>query len=193
MYGEGDMTGTSDELIEGLGSLMNQANAQRLKHSERTAKLILRLGARMDLHEEEFVLLRQGMLMHDIGKTEIPEGLLNKRGPLTQEEWKVMKRHTEIGFRLVNRIPVPKPVAEMVLYHHENWDGTGYPEGLRGEAIPFYARLAAVVEVWDALTHVLPYRPAWKKEDAMNYLQDQSGLKFDPQIIPEFIRLVNSL
>lgn len=184
------MTASEDSTIDGLGKVLDQANTHRIKHSERAAKLILHLGQRMNVPEAGLVMLRQGMLLHDIGKTQIPESITGKRGPLTQDEWKVMKCHPEIGFQMVKRTPYPPEVAEIVRYHHENWDGSGYPHGLAGEAIPFYARMAAIVEVWDALLHSLPYRPAWKKADALAYVKEQSGQKFDPQIVAVFVEMI---
>ncbi len=174
-----------------LGKVLNQANTQRIKHSERTSRLIFHLGQRMGLPETSLAYLRQGMLMHDIGKTEIPDQILTKREPLTQDEWKVMKRHPEIGYKIVCCGQTPPEVAEMVLYHHENWDGTGYPKQLKGEEIPLFARMAAIVEVWDALLHVLPYRPAWKKNDALEYIRQEAGLKFDPELAAVFIEIMS--
>lgn len=176
--------------VEGLGKALDQANIQRLKHSERAARLIVRLGKEMGVSESDLAHLRQGMLMHDVGKTQIPAKITGKHGPLTQEEWKVMKRHPELGYQIVNQAQGPKAVAEIVRYHHENWDGTGYPHGLSGEAIPLYARMAAIVEVWDALTHALPYRPPWKKADALAYVKEQAGQKFDPKIVAVFVEMV---
>lgn len=184
------MTLSDDASIEGLGQMLDQANVHRVKHSERAARLILSLGQPLGIPEAGLALLRQGMLLHDIGKTQIPDRITNKRGPLTQEEWKIMKRHPEIGYQMVNRIPYPAEVADIVRYHHENWDGTGYPQGLCGEAIPYYARIAAIVEVWDALLHNLPYRSAWKKSDALAYVKEQAGQKFDPRIAAVFVEMV---
>ncbi len=184
------MTVSDDAALGNLGKSLDRANIQRMKHSERAARLIFRLGERMGVPESGLVLLRQGMLMHDIGKTQIPDRIINKRGPLTQDEWKVMKQHPEIGYQLVSRVPYPVEAAEIVRYHHENWDGTGYPHGLAMEAIPLYARMAAIVEVWDALLHNLPYRPAWKKEDALLYIKEQAGQKFDPQIVSVFTGMI---
>ena len=188
--GEASMTSADESSVVGLGKVLDQANIHRVKHSERAARLLLHLGRRMDIPEAKLVLLRQGMLLHDIGKTQIPDSINNKRGPLTQEEWKVMKRHPELGFQMVNRVPYPREVAEIVRYHHENWDGSGYPDGLCGEAIPLHARMAAIVEVWDALLHNLPYRPAWKKSDALEYMKEQAGLKFDPQVVAVFVEMI---
>jgi putative nucleotidyltransferase with HDIG domain len=184
------MTVSEDGTIKGLGNVLDQANIQWVKHSKRAARLVVRLGQKMGLPEAGLVILRQGMLLHDIGKTQIPDNIMNKREPLTQEEWRVMKRHPEIGFQIVSRVPYPPEVAEIVRYHHENWDGTGYPQGLCEEAIPLYARMAALVEVWDALRHNLPYRPAWKKCDALAYIKEQAGQKFDPQIVAVFVEMV---
>jgi putative nucleotidyltransferase with HDIG domain len=152
--------------------------------------LIARFGQKLGISADGLNLLSQGMLLHDIGKTQIPDSISNKRGPLTQEEWKVMKRHPELGYQIVSRDACPPEVTEIVRYHHENWDGTGYPKGLCGEAIPYYARIAAIVEVWDALLHNLPYRPAWKKADALAYLKEQAGQKFDAQLVAQFIAMV---
>jgi putative nucleotidyltransferase with HDIG domain len=187
------MTASENSTIDGLGKELDQDNIHRIKHSERAALLILQLGQRMNVPEAGLVLLRQGMLLHDVGKTQIPKNITGKRGPLTQDEWKVMKCHPEIGYQMVKRAPYPPEVAEMVRYHHENWDGTGYPHGLAGEAIPLYARMAAIVEVWDALLHSLPYRPAWKKDEALAYVKEQACQKFDPQIVAVFVEMVDDI
>ncbi|WP_299025520.1 HD domain-containing phosphohydrolase [uncultured Thermanaerothrix sp.] len=160
-------------------------------HSDRVVRLTLALGQRLGLQGQDLDDLRYGALLHDIGKIGIPDSILLKPGPLTPEEWAVMRQHPQVAYDLLKDIPFLKRAVEILYAHHERWDGSGYPRGLRGEEIPLGARIFAVVDVWDALTNERPYRPAWSPEQARAYLQEQAGILFDPQVVTTFLTLLD--
>jgi HD-GYP domain-containing protein (c-di-GMP phosphodiesterase class II) len=122
-------------------------------------------------------------LLHDVGKLGIPENILNKPGPLDEAEWKIMQSHPQLAYDLLSSVNYLAPALDIPHYHHERWDGSGYPEGLREDQIPFPARLFAVVDVYDALTSTRPYRPAWSRQVVLNYIQQSSGKLFDPTVV----------
>ena len=122
-----------------------------------------------------------------LGRLEFPDNILLKPGPLTDEEWKIMRTHPEIAFRVLSPLAYLRPALDIPHDHHERWDGNGYPRGLKGEEIPLAARIFAVVDVWDALTSDRPYRKAWTEEKALAYIREQSGKHFDPQVVETFL------
>ena len=158
-------------------------------HSQRVVSLALKLGQEMGLTEGNMEVLRKGGLLHDIGKIGIPDNILRKPGNLTLKEWKVMRTHAQRGYELMYSVSNLKPAAVIALCHHERWDGSGYPRGLKGKAIPLEARLFAVVDVWDALISPRLYRRAWSKEKAFGYIVENSGKLFDPAVVEAFVRL----
>lgn len=159
-------------------------------HSERVVRLSLALGRRLGLQGQALDDLRYGALLHDIGKIGIPDSILLKPGPLTPEEWAIMRQHPQTAYDLLKDIPFLRRAVEILYAHHERWDGSGYPRGLKGEEIPLGARIFAVVDVWDALTSERPYRPAWSPQKARAYLQEQAGVLFDPQVVAVFLALL---
>jgi HD-GYP domain-containing protein (c-di-GMP phosphodiesterase class II) len=146
----------------------------------------------MGVEESQLVHVRRGALLHDIGKVGIPDSILVKPGPLTEEEWAVMKRHVSDGYELLAPIPFLQQALDIPYCHHERWDGTGYPRGLKGEEIPLAARIFAVIDVWDALCSDRPYRKAWPRQKAREYIQSLSGSHFDPRVVDTFLRLMQS-
>lgn len=130
--------------------------------------------------------------MHDIGKLGVPAHILKKPGPLDTEEWKVMRRHPEIGHQIlsVSDAPLFQLAAEISLGHHERWDGSGYPKGLKGDAIPLSARIVALADVFDALTSVRPYKPAWSVDDSMAHIKEGAGGHFDPRLVEVFVAIL---
>ena len=154
-----------------------------VRHGVRTAILAAALARRLGLDAGTVRRLRLAALLHDIGKVGVPGAVLRKPGPLTDEEWAAVRRHPEVGAEIVARVPGLTPVAEIILAHHERWDGSGYPRGLKGEEIPVEARILAVADVYDALRSDRPYRPAWSEEEALSYIRAQSGRLFDPRVV----------
>jgi HD-GYP domain-containing protein (c-di-GMP phosphodiesterase class II) len=152
--------------------------------------MTLRLAASMGIGPEEQVHIRRGALLHDIGKMGVPDDILRKPGPLTEEEWVIMRRHPQLAYNMLISISYLRPAIDIPYCHHEKWDGTGYPRGLKGELIPLVARIFAVVDVWDALSTDRPYRNAWPADKVWQYIRDQAGLHFDPHIVELFLKLI---
>jgi hypothetical protein len=161
-------------------------------HSQRVTSLSMALAARLDLGDEAISAVRKGALLHDVGKIGIPDNVLNKPGALDAAEWELMRRHPRIGHDMIAGVPYLSGALEITLHHHEHWDGSGYPDGLAGTSIPVAARLFSIVDVFDALTSDRPYRSAWNKEKALDYLKAQKGIQFDPEILDVFISMVEA-
>lgn len=128
--------------------------------------------------------------MHDIGKMGIPDNILLKPGPLTPDEWETMKKHPVYAYEMLRSIDYLQPALDIPHYHHEKYDGTGYPTGLKGEQIPLPARIFAIIDVWDALTSDRPYRKSWAEDKVFEYIRENAGIHFDPTITEEFLKLV---
>ena len=176
--------------IEGWSATLELRDKETQGHSDRMLELSEKLGRRMGLNEKQLQDLQYGVLLHDIGKMAVPDAILNKPGPLNEEEWTVMRQHPQYAYDLLSKIPFLRGAMDVIYCHHERWDGSGYPRGLKGEQIPLYARIFAIVDVWDALTHDRPYRQAWSIEKALAYLQEQAGIQFDPQVVETFTALI---
>ena len=179
-----------DETIQGWATALEMRDSETQGHSARVCELTIALARKMNIPEKELVHLRRGVLLHDIGKMAIPDAILHKPGPLTDEEWRVMRRHPEYARTYLIKVPFLGPALDIPYFHHERWDGSGYPNGLVGENIPLYARVFAVVDVWDALTSDRPYRQAWPPEKTLAYLQTEAGRQFDPRVVAAFVELV---
>ena len=161
-------------------------------HCERVSILTAHLAARFNYENENMQYVLTGALLHDIGKLNIPDHILLKPGKLDEEEWQIMRTHSDHGYQMLNQIHLLRPCLDIVRYHHERWDGAGYPRGLAGVAIPFSARLFSIVDVWDALTNDRPYRPAWSNSRAKAYIKEQSGTHFDPTVASTFLDMVDN-
>ena len=159
-------------------------------HTLRVTELTLKLAHAMGISDEELVHIRRGALLHDIGKLGISDAILFKPGILTEAEWKVMKQHPVLGYALLSPMAFFKPALDIVYCHHERWDGSGYPRGLKGEDIPLTARIFALADVWDALLADKPYRRGWHADNVILYIKDQSGKMFDPQVVTVFLKLI---
>jgi HD-GYP domain-containing protein (c-di-GMP phosphodiesterase class II) len=138
------------------------------------------------------VHIPRGVLLHDIGKMAIPDHILLKPGPLTEDEWQVMRQHPIFAYRMLSGIPFLEPALEIPYCHHENWDGSGYPRGLKGEEIPLGARIFSLVDGWVAISGDRPYRLAWTPDAVRAYILQQAGKLFDPNLAPVFIRLLDA-
>jgi HD-GYP domain-containing protein (c-di-GMP phosphodiesterase class II) len=155
--------------------------------------LTLKLACKLGLKESELVHVQRGVLLHDFGKMTIPNAILRKPEPLSEEEWGVMRKHPEYARTYLMKISFLALALDIPYCHHEKWDGTGYPRGLKGEEIPFSARIFAVVDVWDALISDRPYRQAWSREKALEYIREQSGKYFDPCVVKAFDEMQKNL
>jgi HD-GYP domain-containing protein (c-di-GMP phosphodiesterase class II) len=143
----------------------------------------------MGMSEADLVHVRRGALLHDIGKMGVPDGILLKAGPLSEEEWVVMRRHPTYAFEMLSPIQYLRPALAIPYCHHEKWDGSGYPRGVHGTQIPLEARIFAVIDVWDALTSARPYRAAWTVAQARTHISGQAGSHFDPEVVAAFLRV----
>lgn len=181
-----------DSTIEGWSRTLDLRDKETEGHTQRVAEITLRLAIAMGVDREELVHIRRGAILHDIGKVAIPDEILFKPGPLSEEEWTVMRRHPAIAVELLTPITYLTCALEIPHWHHEKWDGSGYPDHLKGEQIPFSARIFAVADVYDALTSNRPYRGAWSKIEAIQYIECQSGKYFDPRVVQEFLKLVRA-
>jgi HD-GYP domain-containing protein (c-di-GMP phosphodiesterase class II) len=159
-------------------------------HSERTARTAVQLGLRLGLDEDTLRALARGGYLHDVGKIAISDAILNKPGALTPEERAIIERHPRAGYDFVAPVPALAEVLSAVLHHHERWDGTGYPDRLRGEDIPLIARVVAVADVWDALTSDRSYRPGFAPQVALAHITAGRGSHFEPALVDAFLALV---
>lgn len=183
-----DLVSTYDTTLEGWSRALELRDWQTFGHTQRVVGLTLRLAEELGVPESQRPNLRRGALLHDIGKMGIPDEILLKPGPLTSTEWEIMRRHPQHARDLLSVIPYLRPVVDIPYAHHERWNGSGYPRGLRGESIPIGARVFAVADVWDALRSDRPYRPAWPDPQAETYIAEQAGVLFDPAVVGAFLR-----
>jgi PAS domain S-box-containing protein len=179
-----------DTTLEGWSRALDLRDKETEGHTERVMEITLRLAKKMGVPEDELVNIRRGALLHDIGKMGIPDSILLKPGPLTEDEWKIMRQHPEHAHALLSPIAHLRPALDIPFCHHEKWDGTGYPRGLKGNQIPLAARIFSVVDVWDALRSDRPYRGAWRGQQVYKHILEQAGLHFDPKVVQEFLELM---
>ena len=185
-----ELTSAYNDTIAGWSRALDLRDKETEGHTQRVTEITINLAREFGIHETDLVYIRWGSLLHDIGKMGVPDGILLKPGPLTVEEWVIMKKHPIHAYEMISPIDYLKSAIEIPYCHHESWDGSGYPRGLKREEIPFAARIFAIVDVWDALTSDRPYRLAWSKENALAYIREQSGKQFDPLIAEKFLQLI---
>jgi len=188
-----ELTLSYDTTIEGWAQTLELRDQETEGHARRVAALTVKLAQALEVPAEQLVHIRRGAILHDIGKMGIPDQILLKPGPLTMEEREIMKKHPVYAQELLSPIKYLRPALDIPYSHHERWDGTGYPQGLKGEQIPLAARIFAVIDVWDALISDRPYRPAWPRQKALEYIQEQAGHYFDPQVVEKFFELLPEL
>ncbi len=188
--GGNELINAYDTTIEGWGRAVDLRDHESEGHCVRVADLSRRLAYRLGLRGERVVNLWRGGILHDIGKLGLSEAVLFKEGALDQNEWAEMRRHPQYAYDILRRIPFLKETTDIPYCHHEKWDGSGYPRGLKGVAIPLEARIFAVADVWDALLSDRPYRHAWERPRVIEYIRTNLGTHFDPVIGEEFLRMV---
>lgn len=184
-----ELTLAYDATIKGWSHALDLRDKETEGHTQRVTEMTVKLARAIGFNEEELVQVRWGALLHDIGKLGVPDGILLKPGPLTDEEWVIMKMHPALAYEMLSPIRYLHSALDIPYSHHEKWDGTGYPNGLEGIQIPLIARIFAVVDVWDALRSDRPYRAAWPEEKVYQYIRSLSGTHFDPQVVEKFMQV----
>ncbi len=187
-----DLRQAYDETIEGWARTLEIRDKETVGHSRRVVDLTLNLIAALGEDHLEKDQVRRGVLLHDIGKMAIPDSILLKPNRLDEDEWKIMHSHPEIAYKLLQPINYLNSALDIPYCHHEKWDGSGYPRGLEGEQIPMAARIFAIVDVWDALSHDRPYNAAWLRADILSYIKGQSGRQFDPRVVDAFMEYIEN-
>ena len=188
-----DLSQAYDTTLEGWSHAMDLRDKETEGHTQRVTAISVRLAGAMGLGEAELLNIRRGALLHDMGKMGIPDSILLKPGPLTDEEWVIMRKHPMYAYEMLSPIGYLRPALDIAYCHHEKWDGSGYPRGLKGDEIPLAARIFAIADVWDALTSDRPYRSAWSPEKTSQHIQEQSGSHFDPQVTAIFVKMLDEL
>jgi len=185
-----DLIMAYDATIEGWSRAMDLRDKETEGHTQRVTTMTLNLARAMGIREADIVPIQRGGLLHDIGKLGVPDGILLKPDNLTGAEWEIMRQHPTFAFNMLAPISYLRNAIDIPYCHHEKWDGSGYPRRLRAEQIPIAARIFAIADVWDAITSDRPYRKAWSKEEALEYIKQQSGKHFDPQVVDAFLKLI---
>ena len=185
-----DLQEAYDRTIEGWVKALDLRDRETEGHTQRVTEITVKLARKLNCTEDELVHIRRGALLHDMGKMGIPDEILQKPGPLTDDEWVVMCRHPQYAYQMLSPIKYLSQALIIPYYHHERWDGSGYPHKLKGKDIPLHARFFAVVDVWDALQSDRPYRKGLPSKEIVEYLQKEAGRLFDPEIVDIFIPLI---
>lgn len=178
--------------LEGWARALEMRDDETEGHSQRVTALTVSLSRWLGVPEDQLEHIHRGALLHDIGKMAIPDSILSKPGPLTEDEWQIMRQHPQNGRRMLADIEFLREAIDIPFAHHERWDGSGYPQGLRGTEIPLAARIFAVVDVWDALLSDRPYRNAWDIADVCEHIRNGAGSHFDPDIVAAFLEMMES-
>lgn len=178
-----------DATIEGWSRALDLRDRETEGHTRRVTDMTVRLGRALKMGEDELLHVRRGALLHDIGKMGVPDQILHKAGPLSEEEWAIMRRHPRYAYDWLSPIACLRPALEIPYGHHERWDGAGYPRGLQGEDIPLAARVFAVVDIWDALRSDRPYRQGWPEDRVRAHIASLAGTHLDPAVVSAFLAL----
>ena len=179
-----------DATIEGWSRALDLRDRETEGHTQRVTEMAMKLGQRLGISDQELKFMRWGGLLHDIGKMAVPDRILLKPDTLTSDEWKIMKQHPSFALQMLSPIQYLKPALDIPYCHHERWDGSGYPRGLKREEIPLAARIFAVADVFDGLTSDRPYRARWAESEARDYIREHAGIMFDPQIVDIFLQMM---
>jgi PAS domain S-box-containing protein len=178
--------------IEGWVRALDLRDRETEGHTQRVSELTLIVARTLGFSDEELLQIRRGALLHDMGKMAIPDEILQKPGPLNDIEWKEMRRHPIYAYEMLSPISYLHGALEIPFCHHERWDGSGYPRGLKGEEIPLAARLFAIVDVWDALCSDRPYRKSMPRNEVVTYLRENAGILFDPKLVDVFLTVIET-
>jgi putative nucleotidyltransferase with HDIG domain len=181
------------DTVEALANAIEARDRYTAGHTNRVWKITEEIAKTIGWTETKVKELRMGAILHDVGKIGVPDAILNKCGPLTREEHDIMKTHPELGVRMIEKVNFLKPALPYILFHHERWDGNGYPQGLKGEDIPIEGRLLAVVDTFDAITSNRPYRKGRSTEEAIDEIRRNSSTQFDPSIVDAFIKAISAM
>lgn len=187
------MTAAYDATIDGWSRALDLRDQGTVGHCQRVCEMTVRLARAMGMSGDELVHIRRGALLHDIGKMGIPDAILNKPGPLTADEWVIMKKHPGFALEMLSPILFLHPALDIPYCHHEKWDGTGYPRGLKGDLIPLAARIFAAVDIWDALGNVRPYHEAWEAEAVVAHIRSLAATHLDPRVVATFVPMIDPL
>lgn len=185
-----DLSLAYDATLEGWAKALELRDHETVGHSRRVVKMAMELSKKLGFEGADLVHIRRGALLHDIGKMGVPDSILQKAGPLDDDEWEIMRQHPVYAYEWLRSTKYLQPALDIPHFHHEKWDGSGYPEGLKGEEIPMPARIFAIIDVWDALRSDRPYRKAWSEEKAVSFIKEQKGNHFDPQVVDAFLEMV---
>jgi putative nucleotidyltransferase with HDIG domain len=185
-----DLSRAYDATLEGWSRVLDMRDHATDEHTRRVADQTIALAARIGVPESELGHIRRGALLHDIGKMAIPDAILQKKEPLSERERAIMRTHPDKARQMLSQIDYLAPAMDIPYSHHEKWDGTGYPRGLKGDEIPLAARIFAIIDVFDALSTDRPYRKAWTKEEVLRYIREQSGKHFDPEVVNAFLEMI---
>ena len=186
-----DLALAYDTTIEGWSHALDMRDKETEGHSSRVTEVTIRMARMAGMSADELVHVRRGALLHDIGKMGIPDSILLKPDKLTNNELGIMHMHPVYAHSLLSPIAYLRSALEIPYYHHEKWDGSGYPTGLKGNSIPLAARLFAVVDVWDALRSDRPYRKGWPERKVLEHIKNESGTDFDPKAVELFFEVLN--
>jgi putative nucleotidyltransferase with HDIG domain len=179
-----------DSTLEGWSKALEYRNEETKGHTDRVVNLMMKSAKGLGIEESQLEHVRRGALLHDIGKMAIPDMILNKPHSLTKEEQQIMQKHPVYAYEMLKEIEFLQPALTIPYCHHEHWDGSGYPRGLKGENIPLEARIFALVDAWDAITTDRPYRKAMNLEEAVQTIRNEIGTHFDPGIAEKFLKVV---
>lgn len=182
-----------EQALRVLVEAMDARHKETSDHSERVVRMALGLAKLAGLKDDALRDVKFGALLHDIGKLALPDAILIKPGKLDEDETQLMRTHPRIGYDMLQRIDFLRGASAIPYSHHERWDGTGYPQGLKGEQIPLAARIFSVVDVWDALSYSRVYKPAWPEPDVVDYLRDAAGSQLDPHLVKLFLEHYSEL
>jgi HD-GYP domain-containing protein (c-di-GMP phosphodiesterase class II) len=185
-----DLTLAYDTTLEGWSTALDLRDKETEGHTKRVTEMTIRLAEGMGVSSQELIQIRRGALLHDIGKMGVPDRILLKPDKLTDDEWEVMQMHPIYAYQMLKPITYLGLALDIPYCHHEKWDGTGYPRGLKGEEIPLGARIFCIVDVYDALTSNRPYRAAWPKDKAITHIHELSGTHFEPRVVDAFLKMI---